>query len=176
MDGLELDILRIELYDNTLLGIIDNSTYPKNFQPSSPTLEVIPPGYNKQTIIFTPKSVNILNAPTLQIDCTDSTILPDGLYQIRYSVAPSNVNFTDYNFYKTDILESKFDEAILKTEIGQCNEKLSSRNKQSLDEIMYYIIGCKSAAKECDYILANSLYNKASDMISNFSDNAKCNC
>src|SRR5690349_10828601 len=118
-----LDLLIIPSYSPALLIVADISQYPDGFNISSPTIEVTPPGFPMKSIAFVEKNIQIYNADTLGIICSDCTNfpLPDGIWTLKYSITPAYLYFVEKTFLRVDKLVQKYDTAYLKLDILQCD-------------------------------------------------------
>src|SRR5690348_9666764 len=90
----QLDLLYMDTHNSQTMAIGDASVYPvSGFTISTPTIEVTPPSFPTVSLSFVPRNIMVFNSDTLKISCTDSggclTTLPDGLYKVKYSVAPA---------------------------------------------------------------------------------------
>jgi hypothetical protein len=101
----------ISIYDNTLLGVssaVSGSTIPcSGVTIPCANLQITPAGF------YTPTSIDVrygnfrlvLNACTIGItgaaNCASSCpTIPDGLYNVRYSVAPNDKVFVEYKILR----------------------------------------------------------------------------
>lgn len=160
-----LNISIMDLNDPKLLGIIDLSYYPANWNKVSPTVEITAPGYGTVFIPFVPSSLQVINSNHLGITCDSECLsyLPDGLYTMRYSIYPAYKYFVDKTFLRVEQLYEKFDKMFLSLELD-CKEATSTQRKQ-LEEIEIYIKGAMAAASNCANKLAIELYNKADKLL-----------
>jgi hypothetical protein len=176
MADYNLDIIVVPTYDTRLLSIKDISTY--NVSPSAPTIEItIPNGFGKAVLPFTINTTNVFNSTSLGITgATDAIIpIPDGVYFLRYSVAPSYVNFVEKSIMRVDQLQEKFDSAFMRLDMMECDRAIKTQAKVTLNSIYFFIQGAVAAANNCAVMEANKLYNQADKMLSNFI-NGGCNC
>lgn len=160
-----LNIIVMDLHSPNLLGIADMSSYSANWNIVSPTLELSVPGYDKKFIPFTPKALQVLNSTTIGITCDDECVkeLPDGVYQMRYSIYPAYKYFVDKTFLRVEKLYEKFDSYFLSLELD-CKTASSTQRKQ-LEEVELYIQGAIAAANNCATKLALELYSKADKIL-----------
>lgn len=160
-----LDVIVMDLHSPLLLGLGDMSNYPVNWNIVSPTLEITSPGYDKKSIAFTPKALQVLNSEHLGITCEGecNAKLPDGIYQIRYSIYPAYKYYVDKTFLRVEKLYEKFDSYFLSLELT-CKNASSTQRKQ-LEEVELYIQGAIAAANNCATNLALELYQKADKIL-----------
>lgn len=165
-----LDLLPIDSYSPALLIIADISSYPTGFNISTPTIEITPPGFTMQSIAFVAQSLQIYNADTLGITCSDcqNAPLPDGIWKAKYTVAPANVYFVEKTFLRVNKLLEKYDTAYIKLDVMQCDQKFKREQKQTLDYIWADINGAIASANKCANKQAMELYNRAAKNLNKF--------
>lgn len=171
---INLDINIIDTHSSLTMAIADVSVY-SNTPINNATIEITPPGFNKISLPFQPRSLNTYNSNDIGITCvTDGSQLvdlPDGFYQLTYSINPNNTTFINYGYYRTDILECRLENSLLKS--------LSSRYPDTKEErvildVQILINGAIAAANRLDTATANKMYKKASDVLNKLENN-KCN-
>lgn len=193
----QLPILHLSVQDfrsSSLIAISDESTYIATPLAGYYNMVITPPGYNPITVPFVPLSVNIFKCVDLGITCSDSdcTKLPDGIYDVTYTVIPngSQVSDTnqvtvDYKFVKIDIIKCIYQKEFLSLhKLCDCHNIDYGRGpKQELRRAKLYIDGCVAECNRGNYVLSNDLYNKAMYILNhlgcneNHNRNSKsCNC
>ena len=177
MPTLNLDFLVVPTYNTLTMGIIDASTYPDNPPVvTSPTLEITPPGFDVAVIPFEVDDYNVITSSNLGITSVGvNQPLPDGVYHIKYSIAPANVNFVEKSIMRVDKLQEKFDEAFMKLDMMECDGAIKRQSKENLSSIYFFIQGAIAAANNCALVEANKLYAQADRMLTNFMNN-NCGC
>lgn len=177
MPTLNLDFLVVPTYNTLTMGIIDASTYPDNPPVvTSPTLEITPPGFDVAVISFEVDDYNVITSSNLGITSVGvNQPLPDGVYHIKYSIAPANVNFVEKSIMRVDKLQEKFDEAFMKLDMMECDGPIKKQAKETLISIYFFIQGAIAAANNCALVEAEKLYIKADRMLTNFMNN-NCGC
>lgn len=172
-----LDLLLIDTHNSTSMGISDFSQYPSNFNIVSPSLEITAPGFAPVNISFEPNSINIYTSQNMGITCSgeQNVELPDGLYNVKYTISPAYKYFVERSFIRVDKLQEKFDTAFMKLDILQCDGPLRKQREEELSTINFYIQGSIAAANKCAGDLSIKLYKKADKMLNYFITN-KCNC
>ena len=177
MPTLNLDFLVVPTYNTLTMGIIDASTYPDNPPVvTSPTLEITPPGFDVAVIPFEVDDYNVITSSNLGITSVGvNQPLPDGVYHIKYSIAPANVNFVEKSIMRTDRIQEKFDEAFMKLDMMECDGAIKRQSKENLSSIYFFIQGAIVAANNCALVEANKLYAQADRMLTNFMNN-NCGC
>lgn len=109
--------------------------------------------------------VNLGNLGIQNVDSPDCLkVLPDGNYEIRYSINPNDKLYVDYNYYNVCSLYSEYLKAVCKFLNNKCD--LSKKEQQAeidrLFEISNLIDYAKISAEECgDVKMADSLYEEA---------------
>ena len=177
MADLKLDFLVVPTYNTFTLGIADASTYPPAPPVSSPTIELEVPGFGLVSLPFSINDFNIYTSTSLGITPVgDPQVpLPDGVYYIKYSVAPAYQNFVQKTIMRVDQLQEKFDSAFMKLDMMECDAAIRKQQMVDLNSIYYFIQGSIAAANNCAVDTANKLYNQANKMLNQFIAN-KCNC
>lgn len=177
MADLKLDILVIPTYNLETLGIADNSTYPVSPAVQSPTIEIDVPGFGLVSLPFNINDFNVYNSTSLGLTPVGAPLLPlpDGVYYIKYSVAPAYVNYVQKTIIRVDQLQEKFDSAFMKLDMMECDLAIKRQQKVELNSIYYFIQGAIAAANNCAVATANKLYNQANIMLNNFI-RGNCNC
>jgi hypothetical protein len=173
-------VLNLTIFDShnkKLMVLGDSSYYPTGYNIVNPTVIITVPGYGPKTLEFTERTINIYNSNDLGVTCDVETCdlanLPDGVYTIKYAIAPAYKWNTTNTFLRVDGIYAEFDEKFLNMQMFTCDGPLKRNQKLQLDEIEYYIQGAISAANRCATDLAIQLYNKANTLIKRF--NPKCN-
>lgn len=174
-----LDFLVINTYNTATLGVADISVYdtqPPNV--SAPTMEITIPGYTSAVSIpFIPQDFNVYNSVILGLNPLSGGMqpLPDGVYYMKYSVAPAFTNFVEKNIMRTEKIQEKFDNAFMKLDMMECDSAIRTQAKVDLNSIYYMIQGSIAAANNCAIDTANKLYAQADRQLNNFIKN-NCGC
>jgi hypothetical protein len=173
-----LDFLVINTYDTKTLGIADTSVYdtdPPNV--SAPTMQITVPGFTSPVSIpFNVNSFNVYNSIILGLSPFPVTNpLPDGVYFMKYSVAPSTTNFVEKNIMRTAVIQEKFDSAFMKLDMMECDSAIRTQAKVVLSSINFMIQGSIAAANNCAIDTANKLYMQANRQLDYFIAN-QCGC
>ncbi len=168
-----LDILVINTYNTQTLGIADNSVY--DIAITAPTINITVPGYPVIALPFTPNDFNIFNSTSLGLTAVGQPLapLPDGVYFLKYTIAPSNTYFVDKSIMRTAKIQEKFDSAFMKLDMMECDSAIRLQSKVTLNTIYYLIQGSIAAANNSAIDTANKLYAQADKMLDNF---IKTNC
>lgn len=177
MPTLKLDFLVVPTYNTLTMGIIDASVYPTTPPDvTSPTLEITPPGFDVAVIPFNVDDYNVITSSNLGITSTGvNQPLPDGVYHIKYSIAPAYQNYVEKSIMRTDKIQEKFDEAFMKLSMMECDGAIKKQSKEDLSSIYFFIQGSIAAANNCALVEANQMYIQADRMLNNFMKN-NCGC
>lgn len=169
-----LDLLLIDTYSATTIGLADISIYANTYNPPTTTqIEIIPPGYSKIAVDFNTKTANIYRALDLGITCDETCMdLPDGIYEVIYSTpAPKQASITKY-FIKIDRLKNRYMNAFLMIDMEcDCSTEKNQKLKKELQKVNMLIEGAVASANQCDVISAKSRYQKAESILNKI----KCN-
>jgi hypothetical protein len=175
MPNLQLDILVVPTYSVLTLRIVDASIYPTDPPVvSSPSVEIHIPGFGTKILPFVPGEDNIFTSSTLEITeegCNQP--LPDGIYRIKYSVAPAYANYVEKTILRVERLQEKFDNAFLQLNMMECDRALRTQASVQLNTINFFIQGAIAAANNCAEHESNVLYAQANSMLDKF---LKSNC
>jgi len=175
MADLKLDIIVVPTYNVFNLAIMDASTYPDD-PPlvSGATIDIDVPGFGLVSLPFIVGELNIFTSSNLGISAVGvSEPLPDGIYHLRYSIAPATTNFVEKTIIRVDKLQEKFDEAFMKLDMMECDRAIKTQAKVDLNTVYFFIQGSIAAANNCAEVEANKLYTQANKMLNNF---IKTNC
>ena len=177
MADLSLDILVIPTYNSKTLGVADASVYPTNPPVvSAPTIQITVPGFNTFALPFNVNDFNIFTTSNLGITPLGvDQPLPDGVYRLKYSVAPAYKNFVEKSIMRTEQIQEKFDGAFMKLDMMECDRAIKTQSKVELNTIYFFIQGAIAAANNCANAEATKLYNQADRMLNNFLKN-NCGC
>lgn len=172
-----LDLLILDTHNLSTLAIADISQYPTGFSIISPTVEIIPPSFPIATKVFTPHNLNVFNSNDLNLSCSTDLCqvfnLPDGYWQVKYSISPAQTNFVQKNFMRTEILQRKLSQAFMSLDLTKCDETIKDQEMREIDEINYFIQTSISAGNQCNPKLALDLYHIADRALDKFL-NTKC--
>ena len=178
MPSLRLDILVTPTYNTLTLGVADISTYP-TIPPSvtSPTIEITVPGFGVVSLPFNVLDFNVFNSATLGLSVVGDPLLPipDGVYYLKYTVDPANLNYVERTIIRVDQLQERFDNAFMKLDMMECDMAIKTQQKVTLNTIYFFIQGAIAAANNCAVDQSNKLYKQADKMLNNFMRNG-CQC
>lgn len=153
--------------------IDDISFYNSDIKPRCGNLQITPPGFTTATTIdVTPGFRLVLNACMLGFlpanDCTECAPgLPDGLYNIRYSVAPNDKVFVEYKIFRTVEATNKYKSLLGNIGLSPClPDKEMQYQLQQLDLIRNYLECAKVTVEDIhQFTDGMNLYRYALDCI-----------
>lgn len=168
--------LSLDIQDTTstkTFRIVDNSEYNEKIPVKEIFLNVIPPGFAEVksfkvsqgfSEVFNTSLLGILPAKTYK----QLADLPDGLYQITLSMAPTDKLSVEYFYFRTIKLQQKYFELLCRLYKNRKNFLIKefTERKQNLIWIKILIETAKFAAEDShDTSLASELYNEASELL-----------
>lgn len=177
MADLNLNILVVPTYNINTFAIMDASTYPDD-PPlvSGATIDIEVPGFDTVSLPFYVGELNIFTSTSLGItEVGVSEPIPDGIYHLKYSIAPATTNYVEKTIIRVDKLQEKFDSAFMKLDMMECDAAIKTQSKVTLNTIYFFIQGAIAAANNCAETEANKLYIQASNMLDKFINN-NCGC
>ena len=181
----QLDITYHNTYNCKTLKIEDNSTYDI-YDVKNIILEVKAPGQTSYTAFYLNskdwKSI-VLNCNTLEICCVnraeDLTNIPDGIYEIKYSIDPNTTSMVEFSHMRVCQIMSSYIKLL-----GLFLSNRSDITKINIDLIEKEFIEIKDtidasvfAVEEClDNILGLELYSEAAKRINKLNDGNFTSC
>jgi len=141
--------------NNCLLRIVDMSTYNQNVPVECPKLQITAPGFTTAaeiTDMGTEFAVNLTACDLgLQLTNCDSyrNDLPDGVYVIRYSVAPNDVVYVEYNHLRISQALNKINNLLCCLDVPNCEPV--GPMKEKLREINLLSTMLKAAKAKVEY-------------------------
>lgn len=153
------------------LTIQDSSCYNLNFPVVNTVLEIKVPG----TCCFITFSLNTgwcsktFNCQDLKICCANECmILPDGNYEVKYSVDPNLQTMVEYNYFRICQLWNSYIIKVCELRLSKC-DFTKKEYKKKLDNLYYIrnmILDSKILAEECLNIEeAYKLYDEAKNLL-----------
>lgn len=158
------------------MAVADASTYPTTPpNVTSPSIEINVPNFGIVNLPFVVNTLNVFTSSNLGISTLGNDPLPDGIYYLKYSVAPAHVNFVERTIMRVERLQEKFDGAFMRLDMMECDRAIKTQSKVELTTISFFINGALAAANNCATVEANRLYLQADKMLNNFLRN-NCGC
>jgi len=133
-----------------VLSIWDNSVYSINLPVTCARLDVLLPGFTQPVYVSTTSGFRVnLDAHNLGLvlpDSDDKIMLPDGVYNVAYSVSPNDIMKVEYYHMRTTRIMHDYYILLGKQVFNECddtkNEKLSE-----LHQIRMFIETAKAKAE-----------------------------
>ncbi len=183
------NLLTLEVPDvmtDCILKIEDLSWYDQLLQYSCPTVQILAPGFTQcvtfndttEPTVFKNFAFNLTACDLgLQIDqCgLEFAIIPDGVYGIKYSISPNDLQYVEINHLRVTSLRKRLKQAWVKLDLGACQPPDQVQKQfDMLMQITGYIDAAKASVEvNLDYNKGMYLYNWAKKLM----DKAECkNC
>ncbi len=165
----DLNLLYVDSHNCYSLMIADISKYPDNWNIVSPTIRITLPNSGYITVPFTPSNVNMYDSAALNITCGSEDLqpLPDGIYQFRYTINPSDKYFVEKSILRVDQFQEKFDNAFIKLDLD-CH--VDPDDKRKLEDIYIYLQEAIALANKCALDLSIKTYRKADRLLTQFNN------
>lgn len=168
--------LEVPLVTNCeILSIRDTSQYTPLLPVDCPELLITTPGFNSASLIkldqFFPIqtssfdiNISACHLSLQTINCgTERSALPDGVYIIKYSVAPNDKAYVEYNHLRITSLINMYYQTLCDIDIDTCEP--FSKRKDLIDELQHIktlIDGAVSKVEFCNSPhLGMDMYNYA---------------
>ena len=178
---LSLEVLDVK--NVNIFKITDTSIYTDKIAVDCETLHITVPGFNNPVAIDVTKGFDlVLNACDLYIQtsgCEDALQpLPDGIYNIRYSVSPNDKVYVEYSYLRVTALLDRWYTQLCQLEMAACEP--SADVKESLKElrlIKSFIDAAKAKVEYChDNVAGMDLYNYAKHRLDKYPDTCCSSC
>lgn len=180
MRNLNLNV--VESYDLRTLVIQDISDYD-GLVPINPIIEVKAPGANCFYPFYTTVGwcSKVLNCDNLHICCVNCPVklsdLPDGIYEIKYSIDPNVYTVVEFNHFRTSSLSKQLVSVTCDFFGRKCDYKKSEYGAflDMLTEIKFTLDTAKWKVEEClESQEGLDLYEKAKTLLNDFTTNCPC--
>jgi len=156
--------------DCKVLKISDISQYDSSGDITNVTIKIIIPGLDTEFYPpFSIKSDNYYSSNTFRLTtqgCGDGlSVLPDGLYDITYSICPNESMFTRIKHLRTCVTKSRIMAYLAPLLASNCNDvvrdgygsDITNKRKEQLKELLLILDGAVQDAKTFKY---NEAVNK----------------
>lgn len=178
MKGTQLSFEILNVNSCKLLGILDTSYYSPNQTISNRTLQIITPFDDTPVELdYSHNAVTIFNSNNLNItnvsDFENLTELPDGLYTAKMTVCPEDKFYFEKSWYRTCLLQCKYDKAFLKLNVQECQACFSPQKLESLRRAKIYMMSAKVQADNCNFKEADRMYKASDKLLTKIND---CSC
>ena len=134
-----------DTYNPKIFRIIDTSKYVPQMNITCGYLQITGPGFKNPVIIETQPNFSLtLTACSLalqQVQCGEEQYtIPDGLYNIKYSVSPNELVVVEYNYLRVTNIYNTYFQELGSLEIHGCSVEQCIKDRLSdLREIKSYI-------------------------------------
>jgi len=140
--------------NRSILNVKDTSQYTSKLDVDCGELLITPPGYNKPTLINVNSqfdlSLNGCNLGSQTANCNGVTEpLADGIYIIRYSVAPTDKVYVEYNHLRITTLMTSYYETLCHIDVNIVDPH--SERKDLIDELKYIRLLMDAAVAKVEY-------------------------
>lgn len=151
-------LLSLEVPDTLngcILRVIDTSIYPTGIPIDCPQLTITPPGFWQayySTSLAPGFSLNLTTCDIgLQVDNCDKTRnnYPDGIYVIRYAVAPQDQVYVEYNHLRITKALNLYNKILCCLNLAGCEPDQITKAK--LRELQLYYMMLKGAKAQVEY-------------------------
>lgn len=155
MSSHNLSLEIVDTLNTCVLPIMDTSIYSDKVDIDCPYLDILAPGFTCAVRLDVEPPFCKLNitACDLEIQTDDCGIifndLPDGVYVIKYSVAPNEYVFVEYNFLRITKLMNKFNEVLCGLQLSTCDP--IPETKEKLKELRLIEMLIKAAKAKVDF-------------------------
>lgn len=155
MAGHQLSLEILDTLNTCVLQVMDTSIYADKPPVECPYLDILVPGFTCAVRLNVEPGFCKLNitACALEIQTTDCGIvfndLPDGIYTIKYSIAPNEYVFVEYNHLRIAILMNKFNDVLCSLELAACDPLPEVKDK--LKELRLIEMMIKAAKAKVEY-------------------------
>jgi len=150
---LSLDIP--ETLNAKIFRVVDTSTYSTELGITCNRLQILLPGYLEEVILeILPNSENVFNACTLHLQDTncDTALseLPDGIYTLRYSVAPNDKVWVEYNHLRVAQAMNIYYNILCSINLSGCEPLPAEREKLNKLRLLKMMLdGAKAKVEFC---------------------------
>ncbi len=164
-----------------ILKITDTSQYVSNLATDCPKLSITTPGSVQIVTIDVQTGFDLnINACALGLqtdDCNNvRASLQDGIYIIRYSIAPNDKVYVEYNTLRTTTILSNYYKKLCELDVTPCEP--SSTKQQLLAEMKYIRTLIDAAKAKIEYCQSPNegmeLYNFAKKKLSKITCDVCC--
>jgi hypothetical protein len=144
-----------DIVNEYVIKIEDTSAYNSIVPIDCPLLQITPPGFvsNAQFDNLTVGFNKIFTACDIglqTINCgIKNSVLPDGIYIIKWSVAPNNIVYVEYNHLRITQALIKYHKMLCDLVEGACEP--SAENKKKIKELQYIRTLLDAAKAKVEY-------------------------
>lgn len=129
----QLSLEVLDTNNTKVFRIADTSMYSEDLPVDCGLLQITSPGFNQPVNIDVQKGFNlVLNGCTLGIQltgCSEAQVLPDGVYTIRFSVAPNSSVYVEYQHLRITQTNNLYFQELGKLEMAACEPDADVKEK-----------------------------------------------
>jgi hypothetical protein len=140
----------------SVFRIIDTSLYSDLLKITCGNLQITSPGFNESVSIEVLPHFNlVLNACTLGLQSSGcgsiSETLPDGIYNVTYTVSPSNEVYVEYKYLRMCNVLNKYFNELCKIELAACEPEADVKEQLAeLRLIKSFLDAAKVKVEYCE--------------------------
>jgi hypothetical protein len=138
-----------------VMRIIDTSTYDGNITPECLTLTITPPGFTVASTLtgYTPGFIANITACDLGIQtsncATTRSDLADGVYVVKYSIAPAEYVYVEYNHLRITAALNKIQSLLCCLDVAACEPQ--GQVREELREVQLLSTMLQAAKAKVEY-------------------------
>ena len=181
----KLSLEALDVMNDCVLRIVDTSVYSTSVPVDCPILEITLPGF-KYSIQFGETTTPAI-APGFMLNLTACDLelqfnncgsqfsaFPDGIYVIKYSVAPNDEVYVEYNHLRITQASIKYEKVMCDIDVAACEPtKEITKKLEQLRLIKMYLEAAKAKVETChEPKKGMELYNYAMKLLSKFECNS----
>lgn len=151
-----LSIEAPDTLNKCVLRIVDLSVYADNMPVTCPKLEITVPGFNFPVLIEGVQSGFMYNLTACDLELqtagcgTTYSNLPDGIYVIKYSVAPNDYVYAEYNHLRITNALNKLSDKLCELDLARCQpDEKTTKKLNELGEIRMFLLAAKVKVEVC---------------------------
>jgi hypothetical protein len=139
-----------------IMPVMDTSLYANKLPIDCPYLDILAPGFSHAVRLDMDPGFCLINltACDLELQTLDCGIvfdvIPDGVYVVKYSVAPNEYVFAEYNHLRVTSLMNTFNEVLCALDLSICDPIPTTKEKlKELRLIEMLIKAAKAKVEFC---------------------------
>lgn len=151
---LSLEIL--DTLNECIMPIMDTSLYADKVPVDCPYLDILAPGFNCAVRLDVTPPFCLLNLTACDLGLQTENCgvvrdtIPDGVYVIKYSVAPNEYVFVEYNHLRITNIMKQYNEVLCGLDVANCDPLPEVKAKlEELRLIEMLIKGAKNKVEFC---------------------------
>ena len=138
-----------------VLQVMDSSIYADKPPVECPYLDILPPGFSCAVRLDVVPGFCKLNITACDLELQTQNCgsvfdnIPDGVYVIRYSIAPNDYVFVEYNHLRITAALNKFNEVLCALDLAACDPL--PKLKEKLKELRLIEMLLKAAKAKVEF-------------------------